>query len=102
AGYRRFVEARGVGLEPAPTPLFEDDAFAVRDPDGRVAVFGVAKRSYKAVTPAEGPAAPLPGRLQHVVVATARLPDLTAFYRDALGFLVSDIVHTGTADGPPG
>ncbi len=102
AGYRRFVEARGVALEPAPTPLFEDDAFAARDPDGRLAVFGRAKPGFADVTPAAGPAAPLPGRLQHVVVASARFPDIMAFYRDALGFLVSDIVHTGKEDGPPG
>src|SRR5258708_23168098 len=60
AGYRRFVEARGVALEPAPTPLFEADAFAARDPDGRLAAFGVVKPGFKDVTPPEGPTAPLP------------------------------------------
>jgi catechol 2,3-dioxygenase len=100
--YRRFAEARGVALLPAPTPLFADGAFAARDPDGRLAVFGLAKPGFAAAAPVDGPAAKLPGRLQHVVVATARLPALTEFYRDALGFLVSDIVHTGRDDGPPG
>jgi catechol 2,3-dioxygenase len=65
-------------------------------------VFGLAKPGFADVTPAEGPAASLPGRLQHVVVATARLPALIEFYRDALGFLVSDTVHTGPEAGPPG
>src|SRR5205814_390835 len=81
AGYRRFAEARGIALEPAPTPLFEADAFAARDPDGRLAVFGVVKPGFKDVTPAEGPAAPLPGRLQHALVATAQLPGMLALYR---------------------
>ena len=33
----------GMKSEPSPTPLFEDGAFAVRDPDGRQVVFGIAK-----------------------------------------------------------
>jgi catechol 2,3-dioxygenase-like lactoylglutathione lyase family enzyme len=100
--YRRFIEACGVVPLPAPTPLFADGAFAARDPDGRLAVFGLPKPGFAAGAPADGSAAPLPGRLQHVVVATARLPALMEFYRDGLGFLVSDVVHTGREDGPPG
>jgi catechol 2,3-dioxygenase len=100
--YRRFVAARGVALLPAPTKLFADGAFAARDPDGRLAVFGLPEPGFAPGAPEAGAAAPLPGRLQHVVVATARLPELSAFYRDALGFLVSDIVHTGREGGPPG
>jgi catechol 2,3-dioxygenase len=99
--YRRFVTERGVALLPAPTPLFEDGAFAVRDPDGRLAVFGLPKPAF-AGPEGEGPAAALPARLQHVVVATSRLPDMMGFYIDALGFLVSDTVHTGKEGGPPG
>ncbi len=100
--YRGFVTARGVATEPSPTPLFADGAFAARDPEGRLAVFGVPKPGFASMNPAEGPAAPLPGRLQHAVVATARLPELITFYRDALGFLVSDTVHTGKEGGPVG
>jgi catechol 2,3-dioxygenase-like lactoylglutathione lyase family enzyme len=100
--YRRYVEARGVVPLPAPTPVFDDGAFAACDPDGRLAVFGLPKPDFAALSPAAGPAAPLPGRLQHVVVATARLPAMMAFYGDALGFLVSDIVHTGKETGPVG
>lgn len=100
--YRGHVAARGVALLPAPTPLFEDGAFAARDPDGRFAVFGVPKARFADAASSTRPAAPLPGRLQHVVVATARLPALTAFYCDGLGFLVSDIVHTGRDGGPTG
>jgi catechol 2,3-dioxygenase-like lactoylglutathione lyase family enzyme len=105
--YRGYVTARGVALEPAPTPLFGDGGFAVRDPDGRLAAFGVVKpppsdRAPGDAAPAAGPAAPLPGRLQHVVVASARFAEVMAFYRDALGFLVSDTVHTGPEGGPAG
>src|SRR5262249_58121799 len=37
--YRGYVGARGVALEPSPTPLFEDGAFAARDCDGRLVAF---------------------------------------------------------------
>ena len=39
--YRRFVIARGGAPLPSPTPLFAQGGFAVGDPDGRLAVFGV-------------------------------------------------------------
>jgi catechol 2,3-dioxygenase len=94
--YRRFIAARGATLMAAPTPLLGEEAFAVRDPDGRLAVFGF-RRSASAA--GEGAAAALPGRLQHVVVASARFPEMMAFYRDVLGFLVSDTVHVADARG---
>lgn len=72
-------------IAPSPTPLFADGAFSVTDPDGRRLVFGVP------TTAAPGTDR-LPGRLQHFVVATTDLPRLDAFYRDALGFVVSDEV----------
>ena len=93
--YRRFITARGATLVPAPTPLLGEEAFAVRDPDGRLAAFGIRRHASAA---REG-AALLPGRLQHVVVASARFPEMMAFYRDVLGFLVSDTVHVADADG---
>ncbi len=37
--YRSFLEGQGVALLPSPTSLFGADAFAVRDPDDRLAVF---------------------------------------------------------------
>ena len=86
--FRAQVQAQGLNLAPSPTPLFAEDAFTVHDPDGRGVVFGV---------PAEPPEAPrrmdrLAGRLQHVVVATTQVVSMTAFYEDALGFVVSDRV----------
>ena len=94
--YRRFIVARGAALLASPTPLFAEGAFAVRDPDGRLAVFGQPHRKGAA---GEGGAAVLPGRLQHVVVASSRFPEMMAFYRDVLGFLVSDTVHVADANG---
>jgi catechol 2,3-dioxygenase-like lactoylglutathione lyase family enzyme len=90
--YRRFATARGATLLSSPTPLFAAGAFAVRDPDERLAVFGVPHGDTVRPTVAAAAAA-LPGRLQHVVVASSRFPAMMAFYRDVLGFLVSDTVH---------
>jgi catechol 2,3-dioxygenase len=94
--YRRFIATRRAALMAAPTPLLGEEAFAVRDPDGRLAVFGLRRR---APTAGEGAAATLPGRLQHVVVASSRFPEMMAFYRDVLGFLVSDTVHVADTGG---
>jgi len=95
--YRRFVVERGGTPLPPPTPLFAQGGFAVGDPDGRLAVFGV--RSGRAEHPASGAAAALPARLQHVVVASRRFPAMMAFYRDVLGFLVCDTVHVDDGQG---
>jgi catechol 2,3-dioxygenase len=95
--YRRFFAVHGAGPAASSTPLFAQGAFEVRDPDGRCAVFGVARKRASAV-PDDGAAA-LPGRLQHVVVASERFPAMMAFYRDRLGFLVSDTVHVDDGKG---
>lgn len=91
--YRAFLKERGVTLLPSPTPLFGSDAFAVRDPDDRLAVFGTrAQPAAAAATPGNA-AGGLPGMLQHVVVASQRFPAMLAFYTDTLGFMLSDTVH---------
>ncbi|HEX7966886.1 MAG TPA: VOC family protein [Stellaceae bacterium] len=93
ARYRGHVVAQGAELLPSPTPLFAEGAFAVRDPDGRLSVFGVRRAASTA------PADAAPGRLQHVVVASSRFPAMMAFHRDVLGFLVSDTVHVDDGEG---
>ncbi len=95
--YRRFVIAQGGAPLPSPTPLFAQGGFSVRDPDGRLAVFGV--RGASAARLASGTAVDFPARLQHVVVASRRFPEMMAYYRDVLGFLISDTVHVDDGKG---
>jgi catechol 2,3-dioxygenase-like lactoylglutathione lyase family enzyme len=77
--YRRLLKK----AEDFASPLLAEGAFSIADPDGRRVVFGLAKK--------DSPAAGLPGRLQHFVCASARLPEMTEFYR-ALGMVESDRV----------
>ena len=70
------------------SPLLEDDAVALTDPDGRRIVLGVPKKAAEE----RG----LPGRLQHFVCATTRLGEMLEFYR-ALGMVESDRVLEGEA-----
>lgn len=91
--YHRFVVERGGEPLAAPTPLFAQGGFSVRDPDGRLAVFGVPRAEHAA--PPETRA----GRLQHVVVASERFSAMMAFYCDVLGFLISDTVHLDDGAG---
>ena len=73
--------------EPFSSPLLAD-AFSLTDPDGRRVIFGAGK---------EAPASEgLPGRLQHFVCATQRLPEMLAFYGE-LGMRESDRVLEGEA-----
>jgi len=87
AALRTWLAARGIESLPNATPLFIE-GLAVRDPDGRLAAFGLNDPRFEA--PA---ASTLPGRLQHVVVATDRLDRLIAFYERGLGFVASDHVY---------
>ena len=78
----------GIGIEANPSPLFANAGFSILDPDGQRLVFGVPSAEMAAHGPTEG----LPGRTQHIVFATTDLPRITAFYRDALGYVLSDEV----------
>jgi catechol 2,3-dioxygenase len=100
AALRRHLAGLGIALLPSPSPVFAADAFAVRDPDGRLAVFGLPRAGLPTV-PGDGGAAALPGRLQHVVVASTRLPEMMRFYEDALGFVPSDYVHETAGNREP-
>ena len=59
---RKAIEEKGAILVENPSPLFQQGAFAVVDPDGNKISFGVRS---SANSKSEG----LEGRLQHVVVA---------------------------------
>ncbi len=82
---RRRLRELAIEIEQSPSPLFAEDSFAVRDPDGLCLVFGVAEDD-----PAPGQG--LPGRLQHIVFASSQPDELQTFYRDRLGFVESDRV----------
>src|SRR5579883_207054 len=93
---RTHLEGQGAALLPSPTPVFAEGAFAVRDPDGRLVAFGLPCPDLPEPPPC-GTAA-LPGRLQHTVVASPRLPEMMRFYEDVLGFVPSDYVHETTGN----
>ena len=52
AALRDRLAGSGVALLASPSPIFAEGAFAVRDPDGRLAVFGLARDDLKPI-PAE-------------------------------------------------
>ena len=100
SNYRSALARSGVVLLPSPSPVFEDGAFAIEDPDGRQIVFGMPRHDLpKPMEMPDDAASKLPGRLQHVVVATAGLPAMMDFYQDVLGFVPSDHV---VKEGPDG
>jgi catechol 2,3-dioxygenase-like lactoylglutathione lyase family enzyme len=100
--FRRHVLARELEPLASPSAIFSPDAFAVRDPDGRLAVFGLPRTDLPPCVPAERlPAAKLPGRLQHVVVASSALPAMLRFYEEELGFVASDYVYQDAAQREP-
>src|SRR5262245_52705945 len=82
---QRAVEHQ-VEIEPSPSPLFGNDAFAVRDPDHNVIVFGLSRGEAGGATGLRAP-------LQHVTVASEDVPAMEAFYADKIGFAVSDRVR---------
>jgi len=88
AALSAHFSAQGIAVEANPSPLFADAGFSIVDPDGQRLVFGVPSPEVDAHAPATG----RPGRTQHIVFATTDLPVITAFYRDALGYVVSDEV----------
>ena len=91
--YRAHLVGQGINLMPSPSPVFREDAFAIADPDGRLVTFGLPRDDLS-----DPGASALPGRLQHLVVATAGLPAMLRFYGEKLGFVATDHVLQG--DGP--
>ncbi|MEE8284465.1 MAG: VOC family protein [Alphaproteobacteria bacterium] len=85
AALRDFVTAQGINVQPSPSPLFGEEAFAVADPDGNILVFGTPRGEAPAI------ADRLPARLQHSVVGSPNMGELIDF-RLKLGFVLSDEV----------
>jgi catechol 2,3-dioxygenase len=90
--YREMLVERGLRLDPGPSPLFDQGAFSLADPDGNTIVFGT--RTGAAT---EGGAA-MPARLQHVVFRSANPEAMVDFYERRLGFVVSDRVKDGAGE----
>ena len=75
-------------VEPPTPALFDAEAFAARDPDGNLTVFTTGG----AATPAAG--AGLPAAMtQHFALRSPDPARLLPFYRDQLGFTLSDRVE---------
>ncbi|QUD90259.1 VOC family protein [Phenylobacterium montanum] len=87
--YRATIEDRGVETLASPSSQFGADAFAVADPDGAVIVFGARQQASRYLRQSGR----LRGRLQHFVTATTAIDPVATFYRDSLGFIVSDEVR---------
>jgi catechol 2,3-dioxygenase len=92
--YRQQIAAR-VAVGPNRSPWFDATGFAVADPQGNVVVFGVEISSGEDRGISSSDPAP-PARLQHFAVRSSHPATLMAFYRDALGFSVSDRVEDDT------
>jgi len=88
--YRRMVEAR-IAVASASSLLFRSNAFMVTDPDGNKIVFGVAETNAASDDPQVQEQ--LPARLQHFAVRSSDPSKLIPFYRDVLGFIISDRVY---------
>ena len=80
------VRSGGVDVQNISTPLLQSGSIGFSDPDGNCFVFGL---------PTETPAPSsdgLPGRLQHVVLASTNAERMLSFYCDVVGFRLSDRV----------
>lgn len=96
---RDFLQGQGLNTEPSPSTIFQDDAVAVRDPDGWLSVFGLPRTDLPSQKINNVPSAVnLSGRLQHVVVATDNLQPMMNFYEKTLGYVASDYVNADMDD----
>lgn len=83
---RQRLEQKGCPVENVSSPLLDEGAFSIRDPQGRETIFGVASTLQHADMPG------MPGRLQHVVFQTTELEAIVDFYVNTVGFTISDNV----------
>ena len=84
---RRRAEQEGLELLDSPSPYFAPGAFAVRDPDGNLICFGLAR-------PDNDQRKGLRGPTQHLTFASLDVEAFQDFYHGKLGFALSDrVVH---------
>jgi catechol 2,3-dioxygenase len=82
------ARTKAVPYEAVPERLVaRAQALAFRDPDGNLMVFTLADAAGEMASDA-----PSPATSQHFALRTTRVAAMQAFYRDRLGFLVSDEV----------
>jgi len=88
------ARTQGLPHEALPTRLAaRAQALAFRDPDGNLMVFTPADAAGEIASDA-----PSPATSQHFALRTTRVAEMQAFYRDQLGFVVSDEVRDETGD----
>jgi catechol 2,3-dioxygenase-like lactoylglutathione lyase family enzyme len=84
---RDHIRGNGVELLRSPSVYFDEQAFAVRDPDGHLICFGLAKAG---TSPHEG----IHGPTQHLTFASEDVERFVEFYHRRLGFaLVDRVLH---------
>jgi len=89
AGLRLHAEANGVEIVENVSAYFDEGAFGVRDNDGHLICFGVARDRTIAYAPGRtGIHAPT----QHLTFASQNVQGFKEFYVDKLGFFLSDRV----------
>jgi catechol 2,3-dioxygenase-like lactoylglutathione lyase family enzyme len=93
--YRRQVATRTT-IGPNRSPLFDPAGFSVTDPEGNVTLFGLAVPSQDHPASGNNINPPPLARLQHLALRSTQPATLMTFYRDALGFIVSDRVEDDT------
>lgn len=82
AGIREHALRAGVDLLPSPSPFFGKEAFAVRDSDANLIIFGLAAQDPRR----EG----IRGPIQHLTLASQDPDAIERFYVEKLGFRTSD------------
>lgn len=88
-GLTARLHAAAVDCGPFATPWFEDGSVSFIDPDGHRFVFGLPVPAAATAAAADNA---LPARLQHVVLASSDAARMLAFFRDVVGFRLSDCV----------
>jgi catechol 2,3-dioxygenase len=88
---RAHAQGADAPMVASPSLLFGSEAFAVRDPDGNIMVFGLAPDNDPQPKGITGP-------LQHVTLGTSDVTAIEKFYTEKLGFLLSDRVFNEQGD----
>ena len=97
SGSWQAFQARTATLARASTdlPALTAETLVFADPDdNRIGFAPPAAAAPQGGNPTEAP----PAVLQHFALRTPQLEDMLAFYRDALGFVVSDLVQTDAGE----